>query len=864
MRHTRQEGSRHQPVPAAPRFPGVVALSGLGVSLLGLASHADTAASEALAPSNTGYMFLALLLSLTLLAVAGWAFRLLGQLRSVSEALNTANARLSHDTNAVEASLRSAEPQQRMLFEQLPVGLALCRLNGDLIDVNPAFAHILGRSVEETLQLTYWDITPKSYEQAELELLATINQAGRFGPYEKEYIHKDGHLVPVRLSGILIKRNGESLVWSCVEDITDIRSTEASLRDREAQYHTIFDAAPVGLIISNRSGETVAANRAAAQMHGYTPEEFITLRPEQFIHPNSMNAFQQYMGAVFSEQSIRLEAQDLRRDGTPIDIDVFGVPMRYGGEVHGLGILQDITELKQAEHRRRLSDERYRSLVETSQEWIWEIDVQGNHTFSNPAITHILGVACDAFLAEEAFARVHPDNRDSVRAEFDRHIAEKSGWRYWTIRWRHADGTYRHLESNAEPILDASGKLTGFRGADRDITERLNAERLLRESLQASADTISAIPSGMIIYRYEAPSALYMIEANPAASRLMNISLSEKIGEEFGSVWADYDQPGLKDAIVEVVHTGTPLRQDYLKRDDTGQIVLAMHFHAFPMPNSQVGVAFEDILEHKQTEQKLERYRFQLEEIVRERTEALEEAQSELIKKERLAALGQLIGMVSHELRNPLGTIRGSLFSIGKRVASEDYDRLPAIIERAERNIIRCDRIIEELLDFSRDRTIDVAEVDLDPWLREVFAEIDELDGITCQWALEANITIPLDTEQFRRVLINIITNAVHAMNEPEAPGKTLTVSTRVIDADVEIVVEDRGVGIPPEIMARIGEPLFSTKGFGVGLGVPIIEEIVAAHGGSVTYDSRVGRGTRVRIRLPHASSPPGSAVAET
>ena len=861
MRYTRQEGPRHRPIPAAPRFPGIALLIGLIVSLYGYSAHADTATAVSLAQSNSGYVALAILLSLALIAMAGWAVRLLGRLRAVSEVLDTESARLSHDTHAIEASLLAAEPQQRMLFEQLPIGLALCRLNGDLVDVNPAFAQLLGRSVEETLQLTYWDITPKSYEQAELDLLTTINEAGRFGPYKEEYIHRDGHLVPVRLNGILVKGKGESLIWSCVEDVTDIRNTEASLRDREAQYHTIFDAAPVGLIISSKSGKTVAANAAAAQMHGYTPEEFVALRPEQFIHPDSLNDFQAYMRAVRDDKRIQLDAKDLHRDGSPIDINVIGVPIRYGGEQHGLGILQDVTDFKREEQRRRLSEERYRSLVETSHEWIWEIDEQANHTFSNPAIEHILGVECDSFLAEDVFSRIHPDELESVRANFALHVTEKSGWRNWVIRWRHGDGTYRHLESSAEPILDTNGTLTGFRGVDRDITERLEAERLLRESLQASADTIAAIPSGMIIYRYEAPSALYMIKANPAASQLMGIIMSERVGEEFDSVWAGYNQPGLKEAIVNVVRNGQPLRQDYLKRDDADKIILAMHFHAFPMPNNQVGVALEDILEHKQAEQKLERYRFQLEEIVRERSEALEEAQSELIKKERLAALGQLIGMVSHELRNPLGTIRGSLFSIQQRIDSGDYDRLPTIVERAERNIMRCDRIIEELLDFSRERIIEAMEVDIDPWLKEVFAEIDELSNIECQWVLEANTTVPLDTEQFRRVLINIVINAVHAMNEPESPGKTLTVTTRLQDADIEIIVEDTGVGIPPDVLARIGEPLFSTKGFGVGLGVPIIEEIVAAHGGTVTYESRVGKGTRVLMRLPRECNPPESTA---
>lgn len=106
-------------------------------------------------------------------------------------------------------------------------------MDGTLIDVNEAYAKIIGRTVEETLKLTYWDITPEQYREEELKQLESLRKTGRYGPYEKHYIHKDGHLVPVRLQGILVKIEGEDFIWSSVEDITELKKIEKELRESE-------------------------------------------------------------------------------------------------------------------------------------------------------------------------------------------------------------------------------------------------------------------------------------------------------------------------------------------------------------------------------------------------------------------------------------------------------------------------------------------------------------------------------------------------------------------------------------------------------------------------------------------------------
>jgi len=138
----------------------------------------------------------------------------------------------------------------------------------------------------------------------------------------------------------------------------------------------------------------------------------------------------------------------------------------------------DANEHFLAEQRLRESEERYRAIAELTGEWIWTMDLEGRHTSSNAVFQTILGHSLEDFLGKPALLFMHPDDRARAEAKLPSLFAEKRGWRRWIVRWRHRDGSYRYLESNAEPMFDATGKLLGYRGSDRDVTERIVSERM--------------------------------------------------------------------------------------------------------------------------------------------------------------------------------------------------------------------------------------------------------------------------------------------------------------------------------------------------------------------------------------------------
>lgn len=290
-----------------------------------------------------------------------------------------------------------------------------------------------------------------------------------------------------------------------------------------------------------------------------------------------------------------------------------------------------------------------------------------------------------------------------------------------------------------------------------------------------------------------------------------------------------HTRPGREIAVDGVV---TPLR------NESGNIVGA-------------AMVVRDITARKRAEAALTSHRKNLEALVDKRTADLKALQDELLKKERLAALGHLTATVSHEIRNPLGTIRNSIHVLGEQLRGQ-VPGVDALFDRIDRNIVRCTRIISELLEYAQTRQLRVERVDLDAWLSRVLEEIESLKAVTVERDFAFGKQLDIDSERFRRAVINVCENAVQAMCEgDQVKEKKITVQTRALPGKAELVFIDTGPGMADEVKAQIFKELFSTKRFGVGLGLSIVKQILEQHGGEVHVQSTLGKGTRVIMRLP-------------
>jgi PAS domain S-box-containing protein len=241
----------------------------------------------------------------------------------------------------------------------------------------------------------------------------------------------------------------------------------------------------------------------------------------------------------------------------------------------------------------------------------------------------------------------------------------------------------------------------------------------------------------------------------------------------------------------------------------------------------------------------------------------LADAQSELLKKGKLEQLGKLTATVAHELRNPLGAVRTTAFLLERKLG-ESAPEFAVQFDRIKFGISRCDNIITQLLDFSRTREVDLTPHILDTWLTDVVSE--EVKKLPAQLKVELalatkNEIYNFDPARLSRAVINLLSNAYEAMLPRKIDGKTecsnywrIIIRTFDSDRNFGFSVEDNGPGIPKEILKHIREPLFTTKNFGTGLGVPAVEQIAIQHGGSLEIQSEVGKGAKFTVVIPKSS----------
>ncbi len=240
---------------------------------------------------------------------------------------------------------------------------------------------------------------------------------------------------------------------------------------------------------------------------------------------------------------------------------------------------------------------------------------------------------------------------------------------------------------------------------------------------------------------------------------------------------------------------------------------------------------------------------------LREAHEELKAAMEKLSSTERLATIGQVAATVSHELRNPLGAIRNSMALVHQMTAGKQLG-VERALDRVDRNIERCTTIITALLEFTHKKEIARTPTAIDAWLDDVLGQCKIPDGIVLRTELAAGDKVAIDKQRFRQVVVHLVDNAAQALKDPvwnpaESHPRHITVRAEGAGPHVRLTVIDSGPGIAPDVLPRIFEPLFTTKSFGVGLGLPTVRQIVEQHGGTIDIESTTGAGTTVSIRLP-------------
>jgi signal transduction histidine kinase len=263
-----------------------------------------------------------------------------------------------------------------------------------------------------------------------------------------------------------------------------------------------------------------------------------------------------------------------------------------------------------------------------------------------------------------------------------------------------------------------------------------------------------------------------------------------------------------------------------------------------------------EVTVRKQAQAELARHEHHLEELVQDRTRELQQAQEQLVREERLAALGQAAGGIAHELRNPLAAIRNATYYLntvhGRDLPEKGVRQLTTIEEQVERS----NQIITNLLDFARGRSAEPEECRVEDILQDAIRQAALPAGVEVVNHIPGDLPrVMVDPRQMVQVFLNLLTNASQAM---EASGRVTVEGRRQNEPPaaesgerIAVSVSDTGPGISPEALARVFEPLFTTKTRGTGLGLAICKSFVERNGGNISAESEPGKGATFIVTLP-------------
>jgi signal transduction histidine kinase len=264
----------------------------------------------------------------------------------------------------------------------------------------------------------------------------------------------------------------------------------------------------------------------------------------------------------------------------------------------------------------------------------------------------------------------------------------------------------------------------------------------------------------------------------------------------------------------------------------------------------QAAVAIENgrlIQQLNQAKDQIQGYAQQLEVKVKDRTRELVEAQNQLLKTQRLAAIGELAGMVGHDLRNPLTGIAGAAYYLKTKLDRKLDKREREMLETVEKAIGYSNKIINDLLEYSREIRLELSEAEPKSLLKEALSLIEVPQKIRVLNRTRGDPRVKVDKEKIRRVFVNIVKNAFDAMPD----GGKLTVKSEKDGENVAFTFSDTGTGMSKEVMTKLWSPLFTTKARGMGFGLAICKRIVEAHTGKISVESVAGKGSTITVTLP-------------
>ncbi|OGO62421.1 MAG: hypothetical protein A2029_06000 [Chloroflexi bacterium RBG_19FT_COMBO_47_9] len=607
-------------------------------------------------------------------------------------------------------------------------------------------------------------------------------------------------------------------------DITKRKQAEEELRSVNAYNRSLFEANVDALVTITPDGKIGDVNAVTEAITGYPREDLIgTDFHSYFTHPDKARAGYERVYEVGMVRDYELEIHHKDGHCTPVVYNA-SVYQDASGKVAGVfAAARDITERRQAERQLVLLT----TALEAAANAIIVADKDGRIIWANTAFSKMTGFTKEEIVGQSpSILKSGKQNREFYRNLWETILAG-SVWRGELVN-RRKNGSLYFEEQFITPVFDKDGSITNFISIKHDITEHKNAENALRKSEEQYRSLI--IATAQIVW-----------QTNPKGEVVEDIPMwgaftgqSEQDAQGMG--WLEALHPDDRQRTSEIwahaVESKTIYDTEYRLRSHTGEYGY-FAVRGVPITDKDGNISgwigtCTDITEKKLYE-------------------------NQLIQAEKHAVIGRMVGSVTHEINNPLQTIKNCLYLIRQDTGLESPNNEP--LEMALSETQRLSNLVGQLRQLYRPQAIQTMHPhDLMDLINEVHTLIKpHLNYAHVAWDPAPGLepcTVNCVKDQIIEVILNVCMNAIEAM---QPSGGILSIGLEFSDEkeQVGVMLSDTGPGIQADVLPHIFEPFITTKRYGLGLGLSICYNIIQKHGGQITVVSEPGRGTWFTIWLP-------------
>jgi two-component system, NtrC family, sensor kinase len=651
---------------------------------------------------------------------------------------------------------------------------------------------------------------------------------------------------------------------------------ERALRESEERFHTAFEHAGAGMALIKPSGEFLQVNQALCDFFGWPASELQAMNlfhldpPEQV--PTLRETLQQLLAEGFRKGEF--ERQFLTRNGEAAwgAVTVSAVLDPDSHPMHLVAQVQNITKRKHAEEALRQSEAWLRAITDNVEDLILVCGLDYKWQYASPSFLPGLGYTPHELDGSDAREIVHPDDLPGV-LKAAASVAEDGQSRMVTVRYRHKNGTWPHVEAMGTLLRSSGGQPEGFVVVARIIDERILAEQKLQAAHEETELFLDSIPSIVVGLDLEGRITRW----NRTAALTLGLEKQDVLGRgivDCGIAWLHPEMPA---EVARWLASTKSYRADDLAYERDGKVrFLGLVIRRLPSAEGEAAsliVTGADITDRKVLEDQLR-------------------------QAQKMEAIGQLAAGIAHEINTPTqyvgdntrflkdswqplaeflefcGTLQAQAPT--GRVSPEsletfihlyqkcDFDYLlkeiPHAIDQSLEGLQRVSRIVRGMKEFSHPGTEEKRAVNLNRAIETTITVARH------EWKYCADVVTRFDEElplvpcligEFNQVMLNLIINAAHAITAAigEEPRKgTITIATRREGNWAQVSITDTGTGIPREIRTRIFEPFFTTKpmGKGTGQGLTLAHSvIVKRHQGQIWFETETGVGSTFFVRLP-------------